>query len=180
MCNGEKFQVFIVSSIRELPSSTQLRPEDREHAHPQPQCWCSWACRQRENQPRCVVSLRCCSITTHPTDPVAALSTTLSTAALDKHPQSKQRGITLDLGFSAVTVQVNIKHVTPLQAHAHRSSSRPTLQICHLMPSSARLSTVPGMHHSSAPLSGVPRLSTSWSSWLTSPRVSKPKPRSAL
>lgn len=32
---------------------------------------------------------------------VAALSTTLSTAALDKHPQSRQRGITLDLGFSS-------------------------------------------------------------------------------
>nr|ADI46930.1 SelEFm [Volvox carteri f. nagariensis] len=32
---------------------------------------------------------------------VAALSTQLSTAALDKHPQSKQRGITLDLGFSS-------------------------------------------------------------------------------
>eukprot|EP00191_Tetraselmis_sp_GSL018_P019912 CAMPEP_0177580092 /NCGR_PEP_ID=MMETSP0419_2-20121207/1355_1 /TAXON_ID=582737 /ORGANISM="Tetraselmis sp., Strain GSL018" /LENGTH=575 /DNA_ID=CAMNT_0019068895 /DNA_START=52 /DNA_END=1783 /DNA_ORIENTATION=+ len=32
---------------------------------------------------------------------VSALSTTLSTAALDKHPQSKQRGITLDLGFSS-------------------------------------------------------------------------------
>ena len=32
---------------------------------------------------------------------VAALSTTLSTAALDKNPQSKERGITLDLGFSA-------------------------------------------------------------------------------
>ena len=29
------------------------------------------------------------------------LSTTLSTAALDKHPQSRERGITLDLGFSA-------------------------------------------------------------------------------
>lgn len=32
---------------------------------------------------------------------VKALSTQLSTAALDKHPQSQQRGITLDLGFSA-------------------------------------------------------------------------------
>jgi hypothetical protein len=36
-------------------------------------------------------------------DPVAALSTQLSTAALDKHPQSKERGITLDLGFSSFT-----------------------------------------------------------------------------
>lgn len=35
---------------------------------------------------------------------VKALSTTLSTAALDKHPQSQQRGITLDLGFSAFTL----------------------------------------------------------------------------
>ena len=35
---------------------------------------------------------------------VAALSTTLSTAALDKHPQSKARGITLDLGFSSFVV----------------------------------------------------------------------------
>jgi selenocysteine-specific elongation factor len=32
-----------------------------------------------------------------------ALSTTLSTAALDKHPQSVERGITLDLGFSSFT-----------------------------------------------------------------------------
>lgn len=35
---------------------------------------------------------------------VKALSTLLSTASLDKHPQSKQRGITLDLGFSAFVV----------------------------------------------------------------------------
>ena len=33
-----------------------------------------------------------------------ALSTTLSTAALDKHPQSQERGITLDLGFSSFTI----------------------------------------------------------------------------
>ena len=32
------------------------------------------------------------------------MSTALSTAALDKHPQSKERGITLDLGFSSFTV----------------------------------------------------------------------------
>lgn len=38
---------------------------------------------------------------------VAALSTTLSTAALDKHPQSKERGITLDLGFSSFIIQSN-------------------------------------------------------------------------
>ena len=35
---------------------------------------------------------------------MASLSTKLSTAALDKHPQSKERGITLDLGFSSFTV----------------------------------------------------------------------------
>jgi selenocysteine-specific elongation factor len=34
----------------------------------------------------------------------AALSTVLSTAALDKSPQSAQRGITLDLQFSAFTL----------------------------------------------------------------------------
>lgn len=35
---------------------------------------------------------------------VKALSTSLSTAALDKHPQSQERGITLDLGFSCFTL----------------------------------------------------------------------------
>jgi len=37
---------------------------------------------------------------------VKALSTHLSTAALDKHPQSQQRGITLDLGFSAFVLEM--------------------------------------------------------------------------
>ncbi|GAB5365560.1 hypothetical protein AAMO2058_001068900 [Amorphochlora amoebiformis] len=37
---------------------------------------------------------------------VKALSTELSTAALDKHPDSRKRGITLDLGFSAFTIDV--------------------------------------------------------------------------
>lgn len=36
-----------------------------------------------------------------------ALSTIGSTAAFDKNPQSKERGITLDLGFSAVTVDAS-------------------------------------------------------------------------
>lgn len=36
---------------------------------------------------------------------VRSLSTILSTAALDKHPQSVERGITLDLGFSAFLLQ---------------------------------------------------------------------------
>ena len=35
---------------------------------------------------------------------VRALSTALSTCALDKHPESKSRGITLDLGFSSFIV----------------------------------------------------------------------------
>jgi selenocysteine-specific elongation factor len=34
-----------------------------------------------------------------------ALSTVASTACFDKNPQSKQRGITLDLGFSSFTIQ---------------------------------------------------------------------------
>lgn len=37
---------------------------------------------------------------------VAALSTHLSTAALDKHPESKRRGITLDLGFSSYLTEL--------------------------------------------------------------------------
>lgn len=50
----------------------------------------------------------CCGTVVAAACPVAALSTTLSTAALDKHPQSKERGITLDLGFSAFTVSHKI------------------------------------------------------------------------
>lgn len=37
---------------------------------------------------------------------VRALSTELSTAALDKNPQSQERGITLDLGFSAFLTDI--------------------------------------------------------------------------
>jgi selenocysteine-specific elongation factor len=37
---------------------------------------------------------------------VKALSTLLSTAALDKNPQSQQRGITLDLGFSSFMIPI--------------------------------------------------------------------------
>ena len=35
-----------------------------------------------------------------------ALSSTASTAAFDKNPQSRERGITLDLGFSSFTVDL--------------------------------------------------------------------------
>jgi len=34
-----------------------------------------------------------------------ALSTVSSTASFDKNPQSQERGITLDLGFSSFTVE---------------------------------------------------------------------------
>lgn len=44
-----------------------------------------------------------------------ALSTVASTASFDKNPQSKERGITLDLGFSSFTV--------PFPAHLTRSDS---------------------------------------------------------
>ena len=37
-----------------------------------------------------------------------ALSTIASTAGFDKNPQSKARGITLDLGFSAFVVKIPI------------------------------------------------------------------------
>jgi selenocysteine-specific elongation factor len=35
-----------------------------------------------------------------------ALSTIASTAGFDKNPQSKERGITLDLGFSAFIIRI--------------------------------------------------------------------------
>lgn len=44
-----------------------------------------------------------------------SLSTTASTACFDKNPQSKERGITLDLGFSSVIVDVpkHLDHLKP-------------------------------------------------------------------
>ncbi|GFR43158.1 hypothetical protein Agub_g4205 [Astrephomene gubernaculifera] len=56
---------------------------------------------------------------------VAALSAQLSTAALDKHPQSKERGITLDLGFSAFTVPL-----PPHLAHLPYDELQVTLVDC--------------------------------------------------
>lgn len=38
--------------------------------------------------------------------PARALSTVASTAAFDKNPQSHERGITLDLGFSSFSIPV--------------------------------------------------------------------------
>jgi selenocysteine-specific elongation factor len=46
---------------------------------------------------------------------VRVLSTHLSTAALDKHPQSQQRGMTLDLGFSAFRVASPVPNGPELQ-----------------------------------------------------------------
>ncbi|KAF1790036.1 P-loop containing nucleoside triphosphate hydrolase [Phytophthora cactorum] len=46
---------------------------------------------------------------------VRALSTQLSTAALDKHPQSQQRGITLDLGFSSFCLEPSEQEKPSLQ-----------------------------------------------------------------
>ncbi|KAF1319073.1 Translation elongation factor tu, partial [Globisporangium splendens] len=54
-----------------------------------------WACLNKDKERPCVDGK---------TSLVRVLSTQLSTAALDKHPQSQQRGITLDLGFSAFRV----------------------------------------------------------------------------
>ncbi|POM61747.1 Translation elongation factor Tu [Phytophthora palmivora] len=51
---------------------------------------------------------------------VRALSTQLSTAALDKHPQSQQRGITLDLGFSSFYLQPSVQ-VTLVDCPGHAS-----------------------------------------------------------
>jgi len=42
-----------------------------------------------------------------------ALSTVASTASFDKNPQSKERGITLDLGFSSFYVDIP-EHLTGL------------------------------------------------------------------
>ncbi|KRX40494.1 Selenocysteine-specific elongation factor, partial [Trichinella murrelli] len=54
-----------------------------------------------------------------------ALSTIASTAAFDKHPQSKQRGITLDLGFSSFSVDIPEK----LKSKESKFSDYDTLQI---------------------------------------------------
>jgi hypothetical protein len=50
---------------------------------------------------------------------VRALSTHLSTASLDKHPDSKRRGITLDLGFSS------FKAVAPVHFQGWPSNKAP-------------------------------------------------------
>lgn len=73
----------------------------------------SFVLRLQQRNVLLMCSMLCCAA-------VAALSTTLSTAALDKHPQSKERGITLDLGFSAFIVSVkNPNWVLTHSMHAH-------------------------------------------------------------
>lgn len=44
-----------------------------------------------------------------------ALSTVASTASFDKNPQSKERGITLDLGFSSFTINTSSEMVGALK-----------------------------------------------------------------
>lgn len=63
-----------------------------------------------------------------------ALSTTASTAAFDKQPQSRERGITLDLGFSCFSVPLPARLRSALPApHAAPESgpepSEPQLQV---------------------------------------------------
>lgn len=52
-----------------------------------------------------------------------ALSSIASTAAFDKNPQSQERGITLDLGFSAMTINENLQ-VTFVDCPGHASLIR--------------------------------------------------------
>ncbi|XP_059017888.1 selenocysteine-specific elongation factor isoform X2 [Mustela lutreola] len=54
-----------------------------------------------------------------------ALSTTASTAAFDKQPQSRERGITLDLGFSCFSVPLPARLRAALPASAAASGAEP-------------------------------------------------------
>ena len=58
------------------------------------QRWSDGPCGFGKDEPRFRSTLRNSHL-------VKSLSAILSTASLDKNPQSRQRGITLDLGFSA-------------------------------------------------------------------------------
>mmetsp|Transcript_6650 Transcript_6650/g.20134 ORF Transcript_6650/g.20134 Transcript_6650/m.20134 type:complete len:539 (+) Transcript_6650:91-1707(+) len=61
------------------------------------------------------------------TSVVEALSSRLSTAALDKHPSSKERGITIDLGFSCIDYETSdgsTKMVTLVDCPGHASLLR--------------------------------------------------------
>eukprot|EP00061_Rhincodon_typus_P012534 g38322.t1 len=73
-----------------------------------------------------------------------ALSTTASTAAFDKNPQSRERGITLDLGFSSFCLPVpeHLKphgdytrlQVTLVDCPGHASLIRTIIGDMHLQP----------------------------------------------
>lgn len=58
-----------------------------------------------------------------------ALSSTASTAAFDKNPQSRERGITLDLGFSSFTVDLP-EHLRDGGGHRPHDSLQFTLVDC--------------------------------------------------
>lgn len=58
-----------------------------------------------------------------------ALSTVASTASFDKNPQSKERGITLDLGFSSFSVDIP-EHIKESDAGAHFERLQFTLVDC--------------------------------------------------
>ncbi|XP_076972468.1 selenocysteine-specific elongation factor isoform X3 [Tamandua tetradactyla] len=59
-----------------------------------------------------------------------ALSTTASTAAFDKQPQSRERGVTLDLGFSCFSVPLPERLRPALRApEAGSESAEPLLQV---------------------------------------------------
>uniref|UniRef100_A0A4W2DU13 Eukaryotic elongation factor, selenocysteine-tRNA specific n=1 Tax=Bos indicus x Bos taurus TaxID=30522 RepID=A0A4W2DU13_BOBOX len=57
-----------------------------------------------------------------------ALSTTASTAAFDKQPQSRERGITLDLGFSCFSVPLPA-HLRPAPGAGPEPEPEPRLQV---------------------------------------------------
>lgn len=60
-----------------------------------------------------------------------ALSTTASTAAFDKQPQSRERGITLDLGFSCFSVPLpaHLRPALPTSYPAAPEPGEPQLQV---------------------------------------------------
>lgn len=59
-----------------------------------------------------------------------ALSTTASTAAFDKQPQSRERGITLDLGFSCFSVPLPPRLRPALSTHGPElQPGEPLLQV---------------------------------------------------
>lgn len=57
-----------------------------------------------------------------------ALSTTASTAAFDKQPQSRERGITLDLGFWCFSVPLPA-HLRPAPGAGPEPEPEPQLQV---------------------------------------------------